>query len=110
MESVNRLSDRIKIGFFLPLILGASLANLSYGSEPKSQKQQLLELESNFIGDKEQPNTSYSMPWKAPEGPEKLYRDIDSFNDFLLEPVDRDLLLRSIRFYDELNLENHPEG
>jgi len=74
--------------------------------------QDLLELESSFVGDREQPNVSYSLPWKGPEGPDELYRDIDSFNENLLEPVDRDLLLRSIRFYDELDLESQtfPDG
>lgn len=66
----------------------------------------VIELESNVIGDKEQPAMSYSLPWQGPEGPEKLYRDIDSFNDFLLQPVDRDQMLRSIRFYNEMQLEN----
>ena len=64
-----------------------------------------IDLESTFVGDKEQPSVSYITPWKAPEGPSRLYRPIKSISANVLDPVDRDVLARNIRFYNELSLE-----
>jgi hypothetical protein len=66
--------------------------------------QEKIDLESTFVGDKEQPSVSYITPWKPPEGPSELYRPIQSLSD-VLDPVDRDVLARSIQYYDELSLE-----
>ena len=63
-----------------------------------------IDLESTFVGDREQPSVSYITPWKPPEGP-KLYRPIQSISGNVLAPVDRDVLARSIQYYDELSLE-----
>jgi hypothetical protein len=67
--------------------------------------QERIDLESTFVGDKEQPSVSYFIPWKPPEGPDKLYRPIKSISGNALDPVDRDVLARNIQFYDELALE-----
>ena len=67
--------------------------------------QERIDLESTFVGDKEQPSVSYITPWKPPEGPDKLYRPIQSISGNVLDPVDRDVLARNIRFYNELSLE-----
>ena len=67
--------------------------------------QERIDLESTFIGDREQPSVSYFIPWKPPEGPDKLYRPIKSISGNILDPVDREVLARSIWFYDELSLE-----
>lgn len=68
--------------------------------------QESIDLESTFIGDKEQPSVSYITPWKPPEGPSKLYRPIKSVSVNALDPIDRDVLARSIQYYDELSLED----
>ncbi|MGD8616267.1 MAG: hypothetical protein PVI91_11445 [Gammaproteobacteria bacterium] len=67
--------------------------------------EERIDLESTFVGDKEQPSVSYFVPWRPPEGPSKLYRPIKSISGNVLDPVDRDVLARSIQFYDELSLE-----
>lgn len=67
--------------------------------------QESIDLESTFVGDREQPAVSYITPWKPPEGPDKLYRPIKSIAVNVLEPVDRDVLARNIQYYDELSLE-----
>ncbi|WP_020410950.1 hypothetical protein [Hahella ganghwensis] len=64
-----------------------------------------VNLESTFVGDREQPSVSYFIPWKPPEGPEKLYRSITSVSGKVFEVVDRDIHSRTMQFYDELNLE-----
>lgn len=69
-----------------------------------------IDLESTFIGDKEQPSVSYFIPWKPPEGPDKLYRPIESISSNVLDPVDREVLARNIRFYNELSLDGGGGG
>jgi len=72
--------------------------------------QERIDLESTFVGDKEQPSVSYITPWKPPEGPSRLYRPIKSISGNVLDPVDREVLARSIQFYDELSLEETAGG
>ena len=67
--------------------------------------QEKIDLESTFVGDREQPAVSYITPWKPPEGPDKLYRPIRSIAVNVLDPVDRDVLSRNIQYYSELSLE-----
>jgi hypothetical protein len=69
--------------------------------------QERIDLESTFVGDKEQPSVSYITPWKPPEGPSKLYRPIKSISGNALEPIDREVLARSNQFYNELSLEGN---
>jgi len=75
-----------------------------------SVAQERIDLESTFVGDREQPSVSYITPWKPPEGPSKLYRPIKSISDNALEPVDLEVLARSNRFYNELSLEGTAGG
>ena len=67
--------------------------------------QELIDLESTFVGDREQPSVSYIIPWKPPEGPDGLYRPIKSISANALDPLDREVLARNVRFYNELSLE-----
>ena len=75
-----------------------------------SSAQERIDLESTFVGDKEQPSVSYITPWKPPEGPSKLYRPIKSLSGNALDPVDREVLARSVQFYNELSLEGSIGG
>lgn len=67
--------------------------------------EKTIELQSTFIGDREQPGVSYIMPWKPPEGPEGLYRPIDSISNNVLDPLERDLLIHSVHYYEQMALE-----
>lgn len=89
--------------------LTCALVLASLALSPLAQGQDNIDLESTFVGDKEQPSVSYFIPWKPPEGPEKLYRSISSVAGKVFEVVDRDVHSRTMRFYDELSLEV-PEG
>jgi hypothetical protein len=73
--------------------------------QAESVAQEQIDLESTFVGDREQPAVSYFTPWKSPEGPDKLYRPIKSISANVLDPVDRDILSRNIQYYSELSLE-----
>ncbi|WNO10724.1 hypothetical protein [Teredinibacter sp. KSP-S5-2] len=68
-----------------------------------------IKLESTFVGDKEQPGVSYFIPWKGTSAPDKLYWNIEDKNDQTLEMVDRDVMLRSINIYNEMDLEKPME-
>ena len=70
----------------------------SYADEP-------IKLESQFVGDKEQPAVSYFMSWQGPGSTENLYRNEEDKYEKNIDTVDRDVMLRSMRIYDEMNLE-----
>ena len=77
------------------MLLGSSL----------SQAEEPIKLQSNFVGDKEQPAVSYFVPWQGPGGNDKLYRKEEDKYEKSIDAVDRDVMLRSMRIYNELNLE-----
>jgi hypothetical protein len=83
-----------------------SIATLCLLAPVGVQAVERIDLESTFVGDKEQPSVSYFIPWKPPEGPSKLYRPIKSISGNALDPIDRDVLARNIQFYNELSLED----
>ncbi len=65
-----------------------------------------IKLQSNFVGDKEQPAVSYFVPWQGPDGNENLYRKEEDKYEKSIDAVDRDVMLRSMRIYNEMNLEH----
>jgi hypothetical protein len=67
-----------------------------------------IKLESHFIGDKEQPAVSYFMPWQGPGSGSGLEQKQEDKYEKSIDAVDRDVMLRSMRIYDELNLEGNP--
>lgn len=69
------------------------------------QAEEAIKLQSNFVGDKEQPAVSYFVPWQGPGGNDKLYRKEEDKYEKSIDAVDRDVMLRSMRIYNELNLE-----
>lgn len=77
-----------------------SLSSLVAAEEP-------IKLESHFVGDKEQPAVSYFVPWQGPEGSDKLYQKQEDKYEKSIDPVDRDVMLRSIEIYEEMNLEGN---
>ncbi|MCW8193617.1 hypothetical protein F6455_02305 [Proteobacteria bacterium 005FR1] len=65
-----------------------------------------MKLESIFVGDKEQPAISYFIPWQGVGTPDELHWNMEEKNDRALEPVDREIMLRSMNLYEGMNLEN----
>lgn len=90
--------------------IGSTTAFLLLAMPLAATAQEHIDLESTFVGDREQPSVSYFVPWKAPEGPSKLYRPIKSISGNVLDPIDRDVFARNIKFYNELSLEESLEG
>lgn len=89
------------IGRFIIVVCSMLLSMLTYGEEEEAP----IKLESTFIGDKEQPAVSYFIPWKGTASPDKLRWDIEREHDNTLELIDRDIMLRSMNIYDEMQLE-----
>ncbi len=69
-----------------------------------------IKLQSNIIGDKEQPLVSYFIPWDEIGTPDNLLWNIDSKYDKTLELVDRKNLLRSSAMYNEMKLDSNLEN
>ncbi len=67
-----------------------------------------LFLESTLVGDKEQPTVSYFIPWKGTGTPDNLHWNLEQKNDKTLDLIDRDIMVRSMSIYNELNMENVP--
>ena len=75
-------------------------------AEDKKQDDSMLYLESTFVGDKEQPTVSYFIPWKGTGTPDSLHWNIEQKNDKTLDLIDRDVVVRSMSIYNELDMEN----
>ena len=88
----------IKRILLLASLLAVVASSTSLAEEP-------IKLQSNFVGDKEQPAVSYFVPWQGPGGNDKLYRKEEDKYEKSIDAVDRDVMLRSMRIYNEFNLE-----
>jgi len=77
----------------------------SEGNSVVAAEDDLIRLESRFIGDKEQPSVTYFVPWKGTGSPDDLKWKIERKNDDTLSLVDRDIMLRSMNVYNEMSLE-----
>lgn len=102
----------MKIQRFLILICVVSPIGFAEDENRKTAKtvnvseEPTLYLESTLIGDKEQPTVSYFIPWKETGAPDKLHWNIEQKNDRTLELIDRDIMVRSMSIYGELDMEN----
>ena len=74
-------------------------------TDPDKPKDDVIYLESTLVGDKEQPSVSYFIPWKGTDAPDNLLWQLERKNDDTLNLVDRDIMLRSINIYNEMELE-----
>ncbi|MBX2807572.1 MAG: hypothetical protein KTR20_02985 [Cellvibrionaceae bacterium] len=88
------------------LLLVFFWSHLGVAEEKTDNDTALMRLQSTFIGDKEQPSVSYFIPWKGTSAPDDLRWRIKRKNDDTLGIVDREIMLRSISIYDEMNFES----
>ena len=58
----------------------------------------VLNLESTFQGNREQPRVLYIVPWQQPDGPPELERPISGDIDQLFEPIDRTSFQRELKY------------
>ena len=89
-----------------PLCLSQLCVAQDTNKKKPKEEDSTLYLESTLIGDKEQPTVSYFIPWKGTGTPDNLHWNIEQKNDRTLDLVDRDVMVRSMSIYNELNMEN----
>lgn len=90
---------------FFTLFSGVSWSQEKQPKENEHKEKGPIKLESNFIGDKEQPLVSYFIPWKEIGTPDKLQWELDSKYDKTLVLVDRKVMLRLTSMYQTMDLE-----
>ena len=98
------------LALFIVNVIPAFAAEASDETKGASKSKEFednptIRLESTFIGDKEQPAVSYFIPWQGTSTPDKLQWEIQQKHDTTLQLIDRDVMLRSINMYEEMNLE-----
>lgn len=94
------------ITFIVGLLPVLALAQTEDASSLAAAEEDLIRLESRFIGDKEQPSVTYFVPWQGTDSPDDLKWKIERKNDDTLNLVDRDIMLRSMNIYNEMSLED----
>jgi len=82
------------------------ISAIAWGFGSQCFAEEPIKLQSNFVGDKEQPAVSYFVPWQGPDGNDKLYRKEEDKYEKSIDTVDRDVMLRSMRIYNEMDLEH----
>ncbi len=106
---MSKFTQILAFTFCTTLTFGVSFAaekqNNNMQEKGKIDIESPMKLESTFVGDKEQPGVSYFIPWKGTSSPDNLHWNIENKNDKTLELIDRDVILRSINIYNEMDLE-----
>lgn len=88
------------------IMLFLFIASAGYSAEESGDSgEPHIKLESTFFGDKEQPAVSYFIPWQGSDTPDKLQWDIEQKHDSTLQLIDRDVMLRSINIYSDMEME-----
>lgn len=108
MSNMNsyHLIIRLKISIIVFLcVIPVSAAQDLGETEEASPDEALIRLQSNIIGDKEQPSVSYFIPWKGIDSPDGLRWEVERRNDDTLGIVDRDIMRRSMTIYNRMNFE-----
>ncbi len=63
-----------------------------------------IEMEGiSIIGNRELPKVLYIVPWKKPELGDLIDTPVRSLYDEVLEPVDRDVFQRRLKYFRQLN-------
>lgn len=63
-----------------------------------------LDLEGTTItGNQELPKALHIVPWKTPEAGELAARPMNSLVDEILAPIDRDVFLRELEYYEAVH-------
>lgn len=94
------------LNILLSTFIGIGFSPLAFSESKNETDTHVITLESTITGDKEQPAVSYFIPWKAIGTPDKLQWNMDDKHDDTLKMVDRDVMLRSMRVYKQMNIEN----
>lgn len=86
-------------------VLSLSLSSTASATTPPPAGEPAIRLQSVFTGDKEQPAVSYFIPWQGTTTPDKLQWNIENKHDNTLQPIDREVMQRSMHIYNDMKLE-----
>ncbi|HEX5459144.1 MAG TPA: hypothetical protein VFX20_04165 [Steroidobacteraceae bacterium] len=79
-------------------------AQTAHGGAPPAETPGVLNLGATDItGNKELPKVMVIVPWKGSLGASGVIKPTDSLLDEVLQPVDRSVFQRRIRYYGQLN-------
>lgn len=79
-------------------------ADAAHGHAPPAESGGVLNLGATDItGNKELPKVMVIVPWKGSLGASGVIKPTDSLLDEVLQPVDRSVFQRRIRYYGQLN-------
>ncbi len=79
-----------------PLLAAALAAGLAVQSAAQDEAKVILR--STVVGNQEQPNVLYIVPWQQAEAPELIYRPLQSLVDGVFRKVDREEFLRELHY------------
>ena len=69
-----------------------------------AQAADTLDLEGTTItGNQELPKALHIVPWKTPQAGELAARPMNSLVDEILAPIDRDVFLRELEYYEAVH-------
>ena len=69
-----------------------------------AQDADTLDLEGTTItGNQELPKALHIVPWKTPQAGELAARPMNSLVDEILAPIDRDVFLRELEYYEAVH-------
>lgn len=71
------------------------------GTEPGMDRLELDRTE--IVGNQELPQVLYIVPWKSSDMGDLVGRPVNTLLDEALAPADREVFVRQIRYYEDLN-------
>lgn len=89
----------------LALLLGPAAPGMVAAEDGQDGVRQVDELEldaSSVTGNRELPRVLYIVPWKETGIGEIEGRPLDSLLDEVLAPVDREVFVREVKYFDQL--------
>lgn len=100
MSVLNRISGRSAPRARFYGLIGACMICLGMPAHAADQ----LDMEGTTItGSQELPKALHIVPWKSAEAGDLAGRPLNSLVDEILAPIDRDVFLRELEYYDAVH-------
>ena len=82
--------------------LAIPVLTMSLASPVLAEQEAVVVLQSTVTGNQEQPKVLYIVPWQHPDGPESLYRPMESLVDDVFKPLERVEFVRELNYREML--------
>ena len=87
-----------------PVLHGILLLTLLAGTTMLVSAEETLSLDgATIVGNRELPKALHIVPWKSAEAGDLAGRPMNSLVDEILAPVDRDVFLRELEYYEAVH-------